>query len=136
MKVVIDTNVLVSGLLSPYGPPGEIVRMVSSGVLSLCFDARILSEYTEVLRRPKFSFRAEEIEALLEQIQSKGRVVASVPLTRRLADPYDEAFLEVALAGKVGMLVTGNLKHYPSSLHSVKVVSPAVFLENYRKQKT
>jgi len=135
VKVVIDTNVLVSGLLSPYGPPGEIVRMVSSGVLSLCFDARVFSEYSEVMRRPKFPFRREEVAALLEEIQSKGSVVASEPLARRLVDPHDEAFLEVAIAGKVEMLVTGNLKHYPSSFNRTKIVSPAVFLENYRKQK-
>ena len=136
MKVVIDKNVLVSGLLSPYGPPGEIVRMISSGTLSLGFDARLLSEYSQVLRRPKFPFHQEEIDVLLEQIQSKGIVVASEPLARRLADPHDEAFLEVAVTGKVGMLVTGNLKHFPSSLQHVKIVSPAVFMENYRKQKS
>ena len=48
MKIVLDTNVLVSGLLSPYQAPGEIVRMCSSGTLSICYDARILGEYREV----------------------------------------------------------------------------------------
>lgn len=135
MKVVIDTNVLVSGLLSPYGPPGEIVRMISSGALLLCFEARVISEYSQVLRRPKFPFHTEEIDVLLEQIQSKGSVVGPEPLKRRLTDPHDEAFLEVAVAGKVEMLVTGNLKHFPAAFHRLKIVSPAVFLENYRKQK-
>lgn len=134
MKVVIDTNVLVSGLLSPYGPPGEIVRMISSGTLLLCFDARVFSEYSQVLRRPKFPFHKDEVAALLEQIKSKGTVVAPEPLAERLVDPHDEAFLEAAIAGKVRMLVTGNLKHYPAGFHQVKVVSPSVFLENYRKQ--
>jgi uncharacterized protein len=134
LKVVIDTNVLVSGLLSPYGPPGEIVRMVSSGALTLCFEARILSEYSRVLRRPKFPFRKEEIRALLEQIQSKGTVVAPEPLAGRLVDPQDEAFLEAAIAGKVRMLVTGNLKHYPFGVHQVRTVSPTAFLEHYRKK--
>ena len=54
MKIVLDTNVLAAGLLSPFGPCGEIVRMVSSGELTLSFDARILMEYEEVLARPKF----------------------------------------------------------------------------------
>jgi putative PIN family toxin of toxin-antitoxin system len=136
LKVVIGTNVLVSGLLSPYGPPGEIVRLISSGALSLFFDARILSEFSQVLRRPKFAFHPEEIDFLLEQIQSKGGVVVSEPLTRRLTDPHDEAFLEVAVAGKPGMLVAGNLKHFPSGLHHVKIVTPAVFMENYRKRNS
>ena len=133
MKVVIDTNVLVSGLLSPYGPPGEIVRLISSGALSLCYDARLFSEYSEVLKRDKFPFRVEEVDALLEQVQTCGCVVASRPLARRLADPHDEAFLEVAVAGKAEMLVTGNLKHYPSGFRQVKIVSPAAFLEYYRQ---
>ena len=46
MKIVLDTNVLVAGLLSPFGPCGEIVRMVSSGEVTLCFDALILAEYS------------------------------------------------------------------------------------------
>jgi predicted nucleic acid-binding protein len=45
MRIVFDTNVLVAGLLSPFGPCGEIVRMVSSGEVTLCFDALILAEY-------------------------------------------------------------------------------------------
>ncbi|MFQ6093804.1 MAG: putative toxin-antitoxin system toxin component, PIN family [bacterium] len=52
IKVILDTNVVVPGLLSPFGDSAEIVRMVSSGEPSICFDARILSEYHEVLRRP------------------------------------------------------------------------------------
>ncbi|MBE0618826.1 MAG: putative toxin-antitoxin system toxin component, PIN family, partial [Proteobacteria bacterium] len=56
MIIVLDTNVLVAGLLSPFGPPGQIARMVSSEDLHLCVDARILSEYAEVLRRPRFGF--------------------------------------------------------------------------------
>ena len=47
---------LASGLLNPFGPPGEIVRLVSSGAVTLCLDARVVSECAEVLRRPKFGF--------------------------------------------------------------------------------
>ena len=68
MRVALDTNVLVSGLLSPHGNCGEIVRMVSAGKVIPCHDARILSEYKEVLRRPKFPFRKEEIASLIDFI--------------------------------------------------------------------
>ena len=61
MKIVLDTNVLVSGLLTPFGPSGKIVRMVSAGRLILQIDARILSEYQEVLHRPKFKFNKDHI---------------------------------------------------------------------------
>jgi uncharacterized protein len=72
MNVVIDTNVLVAGLLAPFGACGEIVRMISSGELTLSFDARILSEYHEVLRRPKFHFEEEKVAALLDYIVYRG----------------------------------------------------------------
>ena len=76
MDIVIDTNVLVAGLLSPFGACGEIVRMVSAGELTLSFDARILSEYNEVLRRPKFGFEEEKVAAFLDYIVYRGRAVA------------------------------------------------------------
>lgn len=133
MKIVIDTNVLVSGLLSPSGPSGEIVRMVASGILELCYDARILSEYRNVLLRPKFSFDQDHVNALLDQIKTCGRVVAVEPLTKRLPDPKDEPFLEAALAEKIQCLVTRNLKHYPAKKREgMLVVPPEEFLEIYR----
>ena len=61
MNIVLDTNVLVAGLLSPFGPCGEIIRMVSSGKLALSVDARILSEYSEVLHRSRFRFEKDKV---------------------------------------------------------------------------
>jgi len=134
MKVVLDTNVLVSGLLSPFPAPGEIVRMTSACFLELCYDARILAEYEAVLHRPKFDFQKAPADALLDQIRRTGHSVASEPLKHSLPDVCDEPFLEVAIAGNVEYLVTGNLKHYPPSHRfGVKVVSPAEFLTHYRK---
>lgn len=136
MKVVLDTNVVVSGLLSPFGPPGEIIRMVASGVLELCYDARILSEYQNVLVREKFPFDQAYVEDLLEQIKACGNVTTGKPLVKRLPDSDDEPFLEVALGGKAQYLITGNLKHYPvKKREGMQVVSPAEFLEIYRKKK-
>ncbi len=134
MKVVLDTNVLVSGLLSPYRAPGEIVRMTSSGILELCHDARILSEYRTVLMRPHFGFEENHVEALLDQIRFKGSATASQPLLKPLPDRNDEPFLEVAFAAKASYLVTGNLRHYPASCRQgVEVVLPKLFLDFYRK---
>lgn len=136
MKIVLDTNVLVAGLLSPFGPCGEIVRMVSSGEVTLCFDALILAEYSEVLYRSKFGFDKEKVAALLDHIEHRGRTVASSPLRHSLPDPDDEPFLKVAVAGKATCLVTGNTSHYPVKLRQGrKVLSPSEFLTFYRKQQ-
>lgn len=135
MKVVVDTNVLVAGLLSPFGPPGEIVRMVASGILSLRFDARILSEYADVFARSKFQFDKEQIQILLDQIRAEGQAVASTPLPVRLPDHADEPFLEVALSGEAECVITGNLKHFPiSRCLNMKILSPNKFLDYYRKK--
>jgi putative PIN family toxin of toxin-antitoxin system len=135
MDIVIDTNILVAGLLSPFGACGEIVRMVSAGELTLSFDARILSEYNQVLRRPRFGFEEEKVTAFLDYIVYHGRVVASSPLSRSLPDPDDEPFLEVALASQAVYLVTGNQKHFPAErCQGAKVVSPNEFLIFLKKQ--
>jgi putative PIN family toxin of toxin-antitoxin system len=134
VKVVVDTNVLVAGLLSPFGPPGEVVRMIASGTLRLCFDARILTEYSEVLARPKFQFSSELTQAFLEQIKTEGLSVAGNPLSARLPDPTDEPFLEAAIAGDANCLITGNIKHFPSAKRQGAVVlSPSEFLDHFRK---
>lgn len=130
-----DTNVLVSGLLTPFGPSGEIVRMVSSGELALLFDARVLSEYAEVLGRPKFQFDQDKVAALFDHVAHRGCAVASSPLTDPLPDPDNEPFLEVALTGGAGCLVTGNAAHFPPELRQgVTVVSPSEFLALYRRR--
>ena len=135
MKIVLDTNVLVAGLLSPYGAPAGIVGMVSSGILRLCYDARVMVEYQDVLARPKFQFDPRKVKDLLVFTQQSGEVVATSPLNARLPDVHDEIFLEVALAGRAAFLITGNIKHFPaSSRQGVNVVTPQEFLDLLRRK--
>lgn len=133
VRVVVDTNVLVSGLLSPFGAPGVIVGRISAGALRLCFDARMWAESEDVLRRPAFPFAEDEVAALLAQVQALGELVAPEPLPFRLNDASDEPFLEVAHTAMVEYLVTGNLKHFPPSRwRGVRIVSPREFLDQYQ----
>ena len=112
-----------------------MVRMIAAGSLSLLYDARIMTEYIQVLKRPKFSFSPEHIEALLDQVKAGGVIVAADPLSVRLPDEEDEAFLEVALAGHAECLITGNLKHFPSAARQgIQVLTPAEFLDFYRQR--
>lgn len=136
MRIVLDTNVLVSGLLTPFGSSGEIVRMVFSGELILCIDARILSEYKVVLYRPKFKFDKNQIAVLIDFIMQYGQVVSGLPLKRSLPDPDDEPFLEVAVAGEVKILITGNKVHYPSaSREGIDILSPSEFIDLFKKAR-
>jgi len=133
VRIVLDTNVLVSGLLSPFGPPADVVRLVAAGALRLGVDARILEEYRLVLARPRFGFDAARVAELLSQVDADGVRGATQPLRLRLPDPDDEPFLEVALAVAADALVTGNVRHFPSSRREgARVLSPRAFVEEYR----
>ena len=136
MIIVLDPNVLVSGLLTPFGSSGEIVRMVSTGKLILEYDSRILLEYQEVLNRSKFQFDKDQIGSLIDYIRKNGRAVSPGPLIEHLPDPDDAPFLEVAIEGKAEYLVTGNKVHYPKRFREgIKVLSPTEFINIYRKIK-
>ena len=128
MRVVLDTNVLVSGLLSESGPPGLILDMAEGGRLSVLYDDRVMAEYRDVLGRPHFPFRAEAVAAILALFVEKGERVEPVPLAVELPDPDDLPFLEVAVAGRADALVTGNGRHFPPARCAVPVLSPAAFL--------
>jgi putative PIN family toxin of toxin-antitoxin system len=130
VKLVLDTNVLVSGLLRPAGPPGVIVRQAATGIHRVCFDNRILEEYREVLARPRFAFNPDDIEMLLEQLEADGIPTLCDPLDHALPDRDDEKFLEAAIASSAEFLVTGNLRHFPENRRcGVRVISPREFLD-------
>lgn len=113
MRVVIDTNVLVSALWSRSGAPARIISQVINGKLIPCYDYRILCEYREVLSRPKFGFTRSEINALLEVFSTFGQSVIAEPLETPFTDESDKKFYEVAKFCHA-ILITGNLKHYPA----------------------
>src|SRR5215469_12358110 len=133
MRVVIDTNVMVSGVLNPHGPPGRIVNALLSETVTVLHDDRILSEYREVLLRPTFRFPLADVEVLLDFVESAGEHVSAQPLSLVLPDPNDLPFLEVATSGRADALITGNIKHFRPrrGQHRVLVTTPAEFLRHY-----
>ena len=133
MRIVLDTNVLVSGLLSPFGPPGQIIALLAEGDLQPCIDSRMILEYREVLLRPVFDFNPADVQTLIDYVESEGFEVVAKPLAAGLPHLADEVFLSVALASSAKALITGNLKHFPDDRRGgVLVISPAGFLGRYR----
>jgi putative PIN family toxin of toxin-antitoxin system len=130
MRVVIDTNVLVSGIINPHGPPGPIVDAILSEKITVLYDDRILSEYREVLMRPTFGFKRADVETILDFIEVAGEHISTREIDVVLPDATDLPFLEVAIAGVADALITGNLKHFKPrrGQHNVDVCTPAEFL--------
>lgn len=126
MIIVLDTNVLVSGLLKGNSNPGIIMQQVVTGKLITAYDFRIINEYREVLSRPRFQFRQQNVDAILKVIEAEGVLIQPQPLGLALEDPGDLPFIEVATAYKGALLVTGNQKHFKGcEAIGVKLITPA-----------
>ncbi|MDO8525550.1 MAG: putative toxin-antitoxin system toxin component, PIN family [Candidatus Omnitrophota bacterium] len=129
MKVVVDTNVIVSGLLSPYGAPAKIVRMLIRQDVELYVDSRIFAEYEEVLKRPKFGFDRRQVDFLLDYHKRTAFFITAAYVDTPMRDPYDRPFLEVAVTIGAFCVITGNVKDYPSkNLGTLKICAPKKFL--------
>ena len=135
MKIVLDTNVVVSGLLKSQGNPAQVLTLALAGAVQVCHDKLILAEYADVLARPRFKFDPKRVREVLTKLEVDGLAVdASEHSDLDLPDPDDEPFLAVALAASADFLVTGNLADYPpDKRRGCVVVSPAVFMEHWRK---
>ncbi len=133
MKVVLDTNVIVSAVMTTHGPCAQIIDLFAEGLFDICTDSRILDEYEEVLSRPRLRIDPDDAAMVLELIHAVAETVAAAPLPVRLPDAEDLPFLEVA-AGAGALLVTGNTRHYPDrSRAGVTVITPREFLDLLRR---
>ena len=128
MKVVLDTNVIISGLINVDGKPAQIVNLLINGRITLLYDGRILQEYTEVLNRKKFGFKKSIVDPLLDFIKNEGEYVAAEPTAREFADEDDKMFYEVAKTAKALCIVTGNKDHFPKE---AIVKNPKEFIAMY-----
>jgi putative PIN family toxin of toxin-antitoxin system len=133
--IVLDTNVVVSALITPFGNAARILDMVISGDLKMLYDDRILTEYHEVLLRKKFGFAENDVDTLLEYIETEGLGITSTIINEPLLDKADIPFLEVAVSGKADALVTGNKRHFKvKSVKGLKILSPDEFLKLWKKK--
>ena len=128
MYVVVDTNVLVSALLSKHSDASTVVirEYILQGKITPLYNDEIFKEYTEVLHRPKLHLPAESVDAILAVIAERGLVIGRTKSNEVFPDPKDVVFYEVALSKEGSRLVTGNTKHFPKS---PIVVTPAELLE-------
>lgn len=137
MKIyaVIDTNVIVSALLSRHQDSAtvKILDYLYGRTIIPVYNDEILEEYATVLRRTKFNFPESTICATLEAIKAGGVKSDRISCEEQLPDPKDIVFYEVALSVEDSYLVTGNTKHFPKKPF---VVTPAEMLQIIDQMKS
>lgn len=120
---VLDTNVIVSAFINPGGPPGRILAGMGRGAFVAAYDARMIAEYQAVLTRPRFGLDPADVERFVREFMARGWAVEPTVWTAPMADESDRVFVEVA-QGAGGLLVTGNIRHFPDEPW---VMSPSSF---------
>ena len=128
LRLVIDTNVLISAAIKPAGLQRTVLLLAITKPARLYISHPILQEYSEVLARPELKIRRGLRQQLLQLIKNNCYTVAP---TRRLevtSDPDDNMFLECADVGRADYLVTGNQKHFPRFWKKTKVITPREFI--------
>jgi putative PIN family toxin of toxin-antitoxin system len=126
MRIVLDTNVLASALLSPQGIPAKILGLVLNKTVEIVYDNSVLVEYIDVLNRKKLNIHTDLINLVLDFIKSEGIYAVSEPQNIKFADEDDKLFYDLFKCEEIDYLVTGNIKHFPKEKN---IVSPRGFID-------
>lgn len=130
IRAVIDTNVLVSGLLASSGNEALTILAIHQGLLRPCLSEEIIDEYAAVLARPKFTLPPEEVEALIMMLRLNGELLQIEASPEASPDAGDTKFIDCALAAEADFIVTGNKRHFPDSPYGrARVVSAGELLD-------
>jgi putative PIN family toxin of toxin-antitoxin system len=128
LRLVIDTNVLVSAALKPDGLQRTTFLLAITKPGRLYVSPPVLEEYAEVLSRPELSIRRGLRLQLLQLIKNQGHLVTPSRHIEVTSDPDDNVFVECADAARADFLVTGNRKHFPAYWKNTKIVTPREFV--------
>lgn len=127
-RVVLDTNVVVSGLINPSGPPGRILDLILGRKAEAFVSPAVIDEYGSVLRRARLSLAPGRIDAFMTDLQGVAIEVTPRDRVRVCSDPADDMFIECAFASGAGFVITGNLRHFPAEFAGIRVLAPAAYL--------
>ena len=128
LRLVIDTNIVVSAALKPDGLQRTVLLVAIAKPARLYVTEAIVAEYREVLARPELKIRKGLRQQLLQLIRSHAHSVMSARPLLVAVDPGDNKFLECAEAARADYLVTGNQRHFPKFWQKTKVITPREFI--------
>jgi len=129
IRVVLDTNVVVSSLFSPLGFEDRVLKVTLQGHAQLYISLPILSEYERVLSSPKFDFNKARVRGTLLRIQKCVHTVYPMRTLTKCRHGEDNRFLECADVAGAGFIITGNQRHFPAHWKQTSVVNAREFLE-------
>ena len=125
LKVVFDTNVIVSALLVEEGLPALLLDLAMSKKIQLFYSPALMTEYEQVLCREKFRLPREKVRKTLEEIRrSSTEVCPRYTLTVITRDPADNRILEAGQSAKADYIITGNRRHFPFEMFGKTRVAP------------
>lgn len=125
LRLVLDTNVIISAALNPDGLPRTVFLLAITKPARLYVSQTILAEYREVLARPELAIRKGVRRQFLQLIVNRAHLVRRLPTIEAAHDPGDNQFLECADTARADYLVTGNRRHFPIFWKNTKVITPA-----------
>jgi putative PIN family toxin of toxin-antitoxin system len=128
LRLVIDTNVLISAAIKPTGLQRTVLLLALTKPARLYVSRSILEEYVEVLGRPELRIRKGPRQQLLQMIKNRSYSVTPIWGLEVTRDPDDNIFLECADAARADYLVTGSQRHFPKFWKKTKVITPREFI--------
>jgi putative PIN family toxin of toxin-antitoxin system len=129
LRLVLDTNVLVSAALKPQGLERSTFVLAITKPARLYLSRPILDEYHKVLARPELKIRKGLRQQLLQLIRNRSYTVKPSFHLVVARDPDDNKFLECADVARADYLITGNRRHYPKLWKQTKIVTAREFIE-------
>jgi uncharacterized protein len=128
IRAVLDTNVVVSGLLTPTGPLASILDLAALRRFRCYLSEEILNEYEEVLARAHLQLDQQLVRRAIDRLKRSAVHVEARKRLHACSDPADNIFLECALEAGADYVVTGNIRHFPSRFQDVRIILPRQFL--------
>lgn len=128
IRAVLDTNVVVSALLTPSGVTASLLNLAALHAFRCYVSRPILDEYREVLGRDHLGIAEREVITSIARLQPSAVLLTPRRRLQVCRDPGDNKFLECALEGRADYLVTGNLRHFPKQFQDIRIVLPKAFL--------
>jgi putative PIN family toxin of toxin-antitoxin system len=135
IRVVFDTNIIVSAALRSGSLPDTVVNLALDKHVQLCVSEPILVEYAAVLSRPHLAIDHHNATIALKAVRDAAQVVSPVEAVTACTDPDDNIFLECAQAAKADYLVTGNQRHFPERWKKARIITARELVELLMEQK-